>query len=380
MTEKEDEPTSPTVNTTEKRNSGVAHIFNRMDPGGAELRTAELVSEIDATFHFYGIGGGSGQLDEDLIRQGHTVINEQLRLKSILSYYRFFRSARYIAIHSHLGSASGVIMLLALLAGVPRRIVHFRSDGIGGSRRLFKVAYLWLSRIIIRLVATDILGVSPGSLQNGWKATWRLDPRCKVIPNGYDSQKMRNQTSLALPITPNEHAPLRIINVGRRLPEKNRLRSIEIWRELARSCDATLILVGDLSENEERLCAELRREFKTRSTIEIVGFTSSPLHHICSADVLLVTSTREGLPGVVLEALALGVPVVANDLPGTRWIQQQVDGIQICSVSEPNQSWIRAIHSATSKNRDAIRSSFDESSFQLKSVVPQFMEVWGLDG
>lgn len=372
--------TSPVISSTEKRDSRVAHIFNRMNPGGAELRTVELVSETRAIFHFYGIGGGSGQLDEDLIREGHTVINEQLRLKSLFVYYRFFRSGRYVAIHSHLGSASGIVMLLALIAGVPRRIVHFRSDGIGGSRRLSKIAYLWVSRILIQIVATDLLGVSPGALENGWKATWRRDPRCKVIPNGYNSQKMRDQTSLALSTTPNEPAPLRIINVGRRLPEKNRLRSIEIWRELARSCDATLILVGDLSEDEERLCAELVSESKTRSTIHIVGFTSSPLDHIYSADVLLVTSIREGLPGVVLEALALGVPVVANDLPGTRWIQQQVNGMQICNVSEPNQSWIRAIHSAASTNRDAIRSSFDASPFQLKSVVPQFMEVWGLDG
>lgn len=52
--------------------------------------------------------------------------------------------------------------------------------------------------------------------------------------------------------------------------------------------------------------------------LELVGHRDDVGDLLAAADVVVVPSRREGLPGVVVEAMALGTPVVASDLPGCR--------------------------------------------------------------
>lgn len=361
-----------------KKHSGVVHVFNRLDPGGAELRTTELVRESNFRFVFHGIGGGLGALDDQLRQSGHTVVNLKVDLRTLYRYYVELRSGGYKAVHVHLGAASGLIVLLAFLARIPRRIVHFRSDGIGGGSHLTKTIYLHISRLLIGQFATHLLGVSPGALQHGWKRSWQEDPRCRVLPNGYDSHRMRKQIAADSVTLTGEGRPLRLVSVARPLPEKNRARAIQIWRKLSEVVDAELVLVGGLSAQDEALCSSLQMAVGGEPRIVQVGFTPRPLKYVEAADVLLVTSMREGLPGVVLEALALGIPVVASDLPGIRWIQEHVAGVSICGLQEEDSVWIRAIRSALEADSERIKASFDASPFQLSRVLPEFMEIWGL--
>lgn len=369
---------SDVVSNVAADSSHVLHVFNRMDPGGAELRTSELVNQTGLVFDFLCIAGGDGLLDDELRSRGHNVFNMRLSLRSLREYYRLMRNGDYRAVHSHLGAASGLIVVLALIARVPRRIVHFRSDGVGGGSRLAKTLYIFASRILIQLFSTHILGVSPGSLEHGWKSKWRMDDRCRVIPNGYDSSVLRDCAPTHLDVGPN--AVMKMVNVGRVLPEKNRVRAIEIWREATKVFPVDLALVGNMSPSEEELCRSVRSQIVGPSKITLHGFTTKAVEEIGRSDVLIVTSMREGLPGVVLEALAMGVPVVSSDLPGSRWIADHVIGVTICKLSDGNAAWISAIRSSSSIRRDEVRASFDESPFNQKKVVPQFMEVWGLDG
>ncbi len=67
-------------------------------------------------------------------------------------------------------------------------------------------------------------------------------------------------------------------------------------------------LESDLKAQRERLGLTEAARF--------VGFQSNPYPYFKHADVFVLSSRYEGLPNVVLEALALGTPVVATDCPG----------------------------------------------------------------
>lgn len=56
------------------------------------------------------------------------------------------------------------------------------------------------------------------------------------------------------------------------------------------------------------------------SKIKLCGFQSDPMKYIRGADVLILPSLIEGLPGVVLEAFYCKIPVVANDVGGIKEI------------------------------------------------------------
>ena len=58
-----------------------------------------------------------------------------------------------------------------------------------------------------------------------------------------------------------------------------------------------------------------------------------------TADVLLLPSIHEGLPGVVLEACASGTPVLASDLPGVREIASRLPLVRYLPLTAADEEW-----------------------------------------
>ena len=109
----------------------------------------------------------------------------------------------------------------------------------------------------------------------------------------------------------------RIICVGRLSPEKGQLGLLEAFADVrARGSDAELVLVGDGPDREriERAIAERGLS----GAVQLRGRLAEPetLKEIANSDVLVLASFMEGLPVVLMEAMALGLPVVAPNLTG----------------------------------------------------------------
>jgi glycosyltransferase involved in cell wall biosynthesis len=58
-----------------------------------------------------------------------------------------------------------------------------------------------------------------------------------------------------------------------------------------------------------------------------------------ASDAFLFPSLWEGLPGAVLEARTVGLPVLASDLAGIREIARHLSGMHLLSLSESNERW-----------------------------------------
>jgi colanic acid/amylovoran biosynthesis glycosyltransferase len=112
-------------------------------------------------------------------------------------------------------------------------------------------------------------------------------------------------------------APLRVVCVGRLSPEKGHLGLIDAFAEvLAGGSHAELRLVGDGPERariEARIAA---RGLAGRCVLLGQLPEDETLREVASADVLVSASFMEGLPVVLMEALALDVPVIAPRVAG----------------------------------------------------------------
>jgi glycosyltransferase involved in cell wall biosynthesis len=76
---------------------------------------------------------------------------------------------------------------------------------------------------------------------------------------------------------------------------------------------ARLIVLGD---GKERAKLEaLARELGVSADVALPGFVINPLPYMKRAAVLVLSSVYEGLPGVLIEAMACGCPVVSTDCP-----------------------------------------------------------------
>ncbi len=100
---------------------------------------------------------------------------------------------------------------------------------------------------------------------------------------------------------------------------------------IRRGLDVGLCIVG-AGDDEPRLRG-LAVELGQTDRIRLAGFQADPLGYYEAMDVFALSSLREGLPNVVLEALALEVPVVATRVAGVPGLIE--DGLNGLLV-EPN--------------------------------------------
>lgn len=131
-------------------------------------------------------------------------------------------------------------------------------------------------------------------------------------------------------------ANLRVVVLGSLSDEKDPLLAV---RAVARVPGVMLRLVGggplsgDVASEVESLGVEAR--------VELVGAVDDVLPHLEWADVLLLTSRTEGLPGAILEAGAASLATVAVDVGGVR--EAVSDGVSGIVVDRDEESLVRAI-------------------------------------
>jgi len=103
----------------------------------------------------------------------------------------------------------------------------------------------------------------------------------------------------------------RIITVGRFKAQKNHTLLIRAFKKMLAIHDARLLILGT-GELAEATAAVARAEGVAEKVL-MPGATTDPTPFYQSADLFVLSSDREGLPTVIFEALACGLPVVSTN-------------------------------------------------------------------
>ncbi len=366
----------------------VLEVFGRLNRGGAEMRTLDVLREIDRnqfSIDMVALTDQPGDLDEDFRQLGCRVIH--CPLDSMLPW-RFPRLVvGYDVVHVHLQFFSGYILRLARWAGVPRRIIHFRGTTRGNERRWRYPLQTRIMQHLIQRDATRIVGNGESSLALAWNREWRRDPRCLVIPNGLDHRP--------LDIVPDpegvrkefgfpSQAPL-VVHVGRMDLAKNHLRLAEICRTIYQMHSETRFLF--IGREDPDIGNRLRSRLEALGMTEVVRLTGTRQdvgRLIHAADLLLFPSLHEGVPGAVLEAGAIGLPVLASDLPGVQEIARHLRDIHQMPLSSPDTAWANTAWNILVRHRQKDRVTnakealrrFARTIFALPNCIKAHEILW----
>jgi glycosyltransferase involved in cell wall biosynthesis len=144
------------------------------------------------------------------------------------------------------------------------------------------------------------------------------EPKLRAVYNGVDTATFRptDQTSLRRELGLNPTDKI-LLFIGNFLPVKNPLLLLGAFAELlAHVTGARLLLIGG-GPMEEQIIAEAARLGITER-VEILGRkgTADVARYLQASDVLVMSSHNEGVPNVILEALATGIPVVSTNVGG----------------------------------------------------------------
>lgn len=353
----------------------VVHLLGSLDRGGAETVALDLCRAIPAeeiTQIFWLLGDGVGTLAGQFEEAGAVV--EWCPLSPLHSflpqYWRRLREVRPDVVVSHVSLVSGLMLLVAKAAGVPRRIARMHSMGDGRSdtpRRRLQRAVL---RRMLRASATDVVGVTAAA--SDFAGLRAGDPRLRVLPNGFDADRFAAARTDRV-----AHAGPILMHIGRAAPEKNRAFLLPVLEHVASIADgARLVLVGPGGAAD---LAAVDPHVMHNPAIELAGATDHVERLLARADVLLLPSLWEGQPGVILEALAAGVPVVANDLPGVREIAENCPGVAIVPLSAGPSAWAQAALTGAatdSEQRRQISETMCRSAYRLAHSAEQWRQTW----
>ncbi len=160
--------------------------------------------------------------------------------------------------------------------------------------------------------ADEIVAVSQGVATDLSQIARLPADRIQVIYNPVITPEL-----FSLAQAPVEHpwfkqgAPPVILGVGRLHPQKDFATLIRAFDRVRRVRPARLIILGDGPERS-RLTA-LIAELGLNNDVILPGFVQNPYAYMSKASVLVLSSLYEGLGNVLIEALAVGTPVVSTN-------------------------------------------------------------------
>lgn len=131
----------------------------------------------------------------------------------------------------------------------------------------------------------------------------------------YNPVDLENIHALAKMQETAETNKTRLVSVGRLTRQKRPDRLINVFISLIEEgYDVDLLLVGD-GELRESLEKQVER-LRVKERVTFTGFVRNPYPHIRNADLMVLASDSEGFGLVIVEAMALGVPVVSTKTAG----------------------------------------------------------------
>ena len=315
----------------------VCYVIDNLSFRGGERVFAQLATGLDRSRYAVTVACSPGGAFVELLQaSGIPVVpfnmRPQFNLLALVGLAHFLRRERPDIVHCQ-GRGDPYGRIAATLAGVPfvlstTAMIHSR---YWVANPLRKLTYHLIDRVTDPMVdhwlvlnqhAVDILCADHGVPGD----------RISIIPNGIEAeryalglvarQKLRDE--LGLPAD----TPL-VGGVGRLTWQKGFTHLIEAMPEiLAVHPETHLVLAGDgeLGEDLQRQAADCG----VAGRCHFLGFRDDVPGIMAALDIFVLPSLAEGMPMVLLEAMAAGVPVIATHIPGVvDLIENGVDGLLV---------------------------------------------------
>lgn len=164
-----------------------------------------------------------------------------------------------------------------------------------------------------------------------------------------------------------------ILAVGRLEAQKDFPTLIQAFARVKQQRPARLMILG---EGKDRPFLEaLVQELDLVENVALPGFVDNPYAYMAQAAVFVLSSLYEGLPTVLIEAIAVGTPVVStNCKSGPAEILENGRYGKLVAVGDIN-GMAEAIISTLEKPLDAIALQKKAAEFSLEKAVAQYLEV-----
>lgn len=288
-----------------KESHRILMVSARSDIGGGPAHMLALAKGLVDTLSIYAVLPEDGVFFNKFIElvgleRVFKIPRQRLTLRALWGLRRFCKQNEIDLIHSHGKGAGLYSRLVGLTLGVP--VVHTLHGYHDGSYSwVLKQTYaLW--EALAGLLTRKIICVSASEASIFKSKVCVVPDKLVIVPNG-----TAVQVNVVAEPTPNK-----VVSVARFDYQKN---LHELLRVAERLPGYDFFVIGDGADR-----AEIEAQIMARNlhNVTLCGASHTVLEDIANAAVYLTTARWEGLPLAVLEAMSLGIPVVATDVVGNK--------------------------------------------------------------
>lgn len=296
----------------------VALLLPDLRGGGAERITVNLANAFIARNYLVDVVllSETGPFLK-LLHPNVRVVNLKVnRIRGLLlPLIRYLRQTKPDVMVANIWPLTSLAVFARGLASVTTRLVLVEHIGWSGSKLNFSIAQRFVIRFSMRIFypyANAIVAVSNGAADDLAKFARLSRNKISTIYNpvtGLSSVEQRSQ----LEESGWTKARVKILTVGTLKEQKNHELLIRAFALVCRCVNAHLLILGEgnLRSKLEILIDDL----KISDRVTMPGFVSDPRPYYDHATVFVLSSSWEGLPTVLIEALDAGIPVVSTDCP-----------------------------------------------------------------
>jgi len=295
----------------------VVWCITDLDPGGAERALVQIVTRLDRSrFQPQVIClMPRGALADELEQAGVPVhcLDARNRWDFVRVTGRLVQLLRQLQpelVQTFLYHANIVGRFAAWRAQVPHVVSGIR---VAERRSRWRLRLdRWTSGLVDRHVCVSRAVADFSIRQGGLPAT-----KVVVIPNGVDAERFASARPADLSSWGVPHDSRVVLTVCRLDPQKGITILIEAFAPLANTfADVHLVIVGE-GPQQAHLVAQIERQ-QLSGRVHLVGWRDDVPALLKRASCFVLSSLWEGMPNVVLEAMAAGVPVVSTRVEGTK--------------------------------------------------------------
>ena len=299
-------------------------LSTSMGMGGADRQVLNLALRLRARGYIVGIVSlvSPGTMGEEARQLGVYVGTLGMRRgvpdpRALLRLARIIRQERCEVLHSHMVHANLLARLVRVLAPVPILVCTAHNTIEAGSRSSSR----W--RELAYRLTDPLCDLTTQVSRAGLERYVRVGavPRGKIhyVPNGVDVETFYPEPVVRQQVRASLGFPEDVfvwLAVGRLEEQKDYPNMLRAFARVASKRETVLLIAGEghLRQQAEALALELG----IASKVHFLGVRRDVADLMRAADGYLMSSAWEGMPMVLLEAEASGLPVVATDVGGNR--------------------------------------------------------------
>ena len=167
-----------------------------------------------------------------------------------------------------------------------------------------------------------------------------------------------------------------IITVGELNANKNHTQVLRALYKL-RKTNFHYLIVGT-GEDELKLKKTVN-QLSLQSNVSFLGFRKDIPELLSASDIFVLTSRREGLPKAILEAMAVGLPIIATDVRGNRDLVKHGENgliIPLDDVERTAEAIMKLIAEPELKETMGEKSKELVKYYDLNNILPQMEQIY----